>query len=258
MRAIERDVLGLALVVELLAHAARRSPWRSRVVSIAGSMRRWIANSHSSCCRSASTADCMSGYCSLQASGSPSMRRGAMHLAERGGRRRLVLEARRTCFCQSAPSSAIMRRLTNGQPIGGASLCSLASSSAYSGGSSVGDGRHQLGDLHDRALQPAERRGQLGGVAGAVALAAEQPRAGDARRHAADIGADPGIARGAGGEAVRSSVVGRAMVVHMGRRCRAMSMRGAGAARAVRLQADCRGSSARGLPRSPRRRRAQG
>jgi len=32
--------------------------------------------------------------------------------------------------CQSAPSSAVMRRLTKAQPIGGASLCSLVSSAA--------------------------------------------------------------------------------------------------------------------------------
>ena len=63
---------------------------------------------------------------------------GAMHLAERSGRRRMMLEARELARCQSGPSSAIMRRLTKPQPMGGAWLCSLASSAAYSGGSASG------------------------------------------------------------------------------------------------------------------------
>src|SRR6202043_516454 len=66
--------------------------------------------------------------------------------------------------------------------------------------------RHQLGDLHQRPLEPAERRGQRTRVAGAIGLAAEEPPAGVARRHAANIGADPRIARGAGGEAVLFAV----------------------------------------------------
>ena len=40
--------------------------------------------------------------------------------------------------CQSGPSSADMRRLTKAQPMGGASLCSLVSSIAYSAGSASG------------------------------------------------------------------------------------------------------------------------
>ena len=51
---------------------ARRSPWRSRSCRWPGPCAGAAANSMSSCCRSASTADCMSGYCSLQASARPS------------------------------------------------------------------------------------------------------------------------------------------------------------------------------------------
>jgi hypothetical protein len=70
----------------------------------------------------------------------------------------------------------------------------------------IGNGRHQLGDLHQRPLEPPQRRRQRARLAGAIRLAAEQPPAGIARRHAADIGADPRIARGAGGEAVLFAV----------------------------------------------------
>ena len=64
--------------------------------------------------------------------------RRAMHLAERGRRRRLMREALRISLAQSGPSSAAMRRRTNGQPIGGAWLCSWPSSAAYSAGSASG------------------------------------------------------------------------------------------------------------------------
>ena len=44
--------------------------------------------------------------------------RGAMHLTERGRVRGFAFEARLKRLCQSLrPSSAVMRRLTNGQPI---------------------------------------------------------------------------------------------------------------------------------------------
>ena len=125
-----------------------------------------------------------------------------MDLAERSGRGRMMLEALRTCLCQSGPSSALMRRLTKAQPIGGASLCSFCSSVRIFGRQQVGNGRHQLGDLHQRTFKIAESRGERGGFAGAIGRAAEQAPAAIARRDAADIGADTGISRGAGGEAV--------------------------------------------------------
>jgi hypothetical protein len=66
----------------------------------------------------------------------------------------------------------------------------------------VRNGRHQLGDFHQRTFEIAERRGKRGGLAGAVRLAAKEAPAAIARRYAADIGADTGVARGARGEAV--------------------------------------------------------
>ena len=79
----------------------------------------------------------MSGYCSLQASGSPLLAVARWtwpsEAAAAGFRSN---EPKRAC--QSAPSSACMRRLTKAAPIGGASDCSFWSSAAYSGGTTSG------------------------------------------------------------------------------------------------------------------------
>jgi hypothetical protein len=107
------------------------------VVSIARLICRCSANSIFSCDRSASTADAMSGYCNLQASGLPSS-----EVARCTWPRLAAAAASRSnepnFDCQSAPSSAAMRRRTNGQPIAGASFCSCASSSANSAGKASG------------------------------------------------------------------------------------------------------------------------
>ena len=66
----------------------------------------------------------------------------------------------------------------------------------------VGNGRHQLGDLHHRPFERAERARQRRRIAGAAAFAAENAPGGDAGGDAAHIGADPRVACGAGGEAV--------------------------------------------------------
>ena len=70
----------------------------------------------------------------------------------------------------------------------------------------VGNGRHQLGDLHQRTFEIAERGRQRRGFAGAVGLAAEEAPAAIARGDPSDIGTDAGIARGAGGKAVLLAV----------------------------------------------------
>ena len=76
----------------------------------------------------------------------------------------------------------------------------------------IGDGGDELRHLHDRALQPPKRLGEGLGIAGITPLPPEDSRAGDARRHPADIDADPRIARGTGGEAVRFGIaVGHAL-----------------------------------------------
>ena len=95
-----------------------------------------------------------------------------------------------------------MRRRTKGQPIGGACVCSVASSTAKSAGSASGIVDKHLRHLHQRALEAAERRRQIGGAAGAIMLAAEQALAGDARGDRADVGADLHVARGARRKAV--------------------------------------------------------
>src|SRR5581483_1629460 len=55
-------------------------------------------------------------------------------------------------------------------------------------------GGQQLRRLHQRPLQPAQRRLQFGGVLVAVECEAEIALAGQARRETADRGADPGVA----------------------------------------------------------------
>jgi hypothetical protein len=70
----------------------------------------------------------------------------------------------------------------------------------------IGDGGHQLGHLHDRPFEAAERRRELDGVLAAVEREPEQPRPGNARRDPAHIGADARIASGAGGEAIGFAV----------------------------------------------------
>src|SRR5262249_29888615 len=63
-----------------------------------------------------------------------------------------------------------------------------------------------LRDLHQRAFEPAQRRGQRTRLAGAVRLAAQKPPAGIARRDATYIRRNAGIARGAGGKAILFAV----------------------------------------------------
>ena len=57
-------------------------------------------------------------------------------------------------------------------------------------------------------LSPPSAAAKFDRVPAAVEIEAEQPRSGDARRDAADIGADARIARRAGGEAVGFAVGG--------------------------------------------------
>ncbi len=99
-----------------------------------------------------------------------------------------------------------MRRLTKAQPIGGASLCSLVNSAAYSGGSASGMVAISCATFMIGPFRPPERRRELDGVPAAVERHAEKARAGQARRDAAHIGADARIARRAGGEAVAFAV----------------------------------------------------
>src|SRR5271170_5749421 len=70
----------------------------------------------------------------------------------------------------------------------------------------IGDGRHELGDLHQWALEIAEHGGERARLAGAIGLAAQKPPSRIARGDAAYIRPDPRIARRTGGEAVLFAV----------------------------------------------------
>ncbi len=136
-RAVERDVLGLAAIVELLAHAradllADLAWCRSRnragggspaaIATAADRLRPPTACRDIAACRPAAR------------------RRASARDAPGRAKRQRPADARNSSnfSAQSAPSSAIIRRLTKAQPIGGASLCSFGSSAAYSGGSRSG------------------------------------------------------------------------------------------------------------------------
>ena len=73
-------------------------------------------------------------------------------------------------------------------------------------GQCLGYGRQQLRHLHDRPLEAAERSCELDRIARTIPFKAEEVLAGNARRDRPDVGADPHIARRAGGKAVRFSI----------------------------------------------------
>ena len=66
-----------------------------------------------------------------------------------------------------------MRRLTNAQPIGGASLCSLVSSVTYSGGSASGMVASSCATFMIGPFSPPSAAASVAGVAGAVEIHAE-------------------------------------------------------------------------------------
>ena len=66
----------------------------------------------------------------------------------------------------------------------------------------TGNARHHLGGLHHRPLEAAERLRQGRGMAAEGTASPENTGAGNPGRDPADIGADPGIARRAGGKAI--------------------------------------------------------
>jgi hypothetical protein len=115
----------------------------------------------------------------------------------------------------------------------------------------IGNGGHELGHLHDRPLEAAERRRQFGGVLAAVEREPEEMRPGEARRHPAHIGADAGIARRPGGETVGFAVVHychsapriSAITLDLGPYC------GITGRAPLTASASCRESSAQDFPR---------
>ena len=163
-------------------------------MSIAGFMRACSANTTLSWLRSASTADCMSGYCSLPASAAPSCATARCtwpseaEAADCGSK--LWKRA-----AQSGPSSAIMRRRTNAGPIGGACDCSWASSSAYSAGSASGMVAISCATFMIGPLRPPSAAASAAAFLAVVGIEAEQALARDPRRHRTDVGADLDVAR---------------------------------------------------------------
>ena len=97
--------------------------------------------------------------------------------------------------------------------MGGASLCSFCSSAAYSGGSRSGMVAMSCATFIIGPFEPAERGGKLDGLPARSRSQPSSRDAGDARRDAAHFGADPRIARGAGGEAVLFAVRGHDPIV---------------------------------------------
>ena len=147
------------------------------------------------------------GILQLHGQGSPVMGARPMHLPERGRSRRLALEAREAAL----PVRPKLRRHapSHERPSHGRRLAlELAELGGIFGRQRLRNGGEQLRHLHDRALEPAKRRGKSRGLTVAVWIEPEQARAGDARRHAADIGADAPIALHAGGQAIAFFVRG--------------------------------------------------
>ena len=170
-RAVEPHMRGLALVIELLAQ-----PVGDLGVDLGGADRAVVAlvEPHREFKLAQIGFDRRAHVRILQFAGE----RGAVerdrpvHLAERGRARRLMLEIAKR-LCQSGPSSPIMRRRTNGQPIAGAFDLELDQLADIFLGQRVGDRREQLRHLHQRPLDPAERRLQIGRVAPAIDRNAE-------------------------------------------------------------------------------------
>ena len=129
----------------------------------------------------------------------------AVHLAERGGRGRHPLE-RAEALLPARPKLGEHAPLDEGRPHGRRRRLELLQLRGEFRRQQIGDRRHQLGELHHRPLEAAERRGEVGGILRVGEIAAEEPGARHARRHPADIGAHPRVAGQAAGEAVLFAV----------------------------------------------------
>ncbi len=125
----------------------------------------------------------------------------AVHLAQRGGRGRLRLEALEA-LGPVGPQLGHHAPAHEGRAHRRGLRLQLGQLLRVLGGQRLGDGGQELRHLHDRPLEAAQRRRQRRRIRGVVAVEAEQALARHARRHRTDVGADPHIARRASGEAV--------------------------------------------------------
>ena len=117
----------------------------------------------------------------------------AMHLAERGGGRRMMFEFGEFLLPVGAQLGA-HAPLDEGPAHGRRLALQLHQFVGVFRRQRVRNGGEQLRHLHDRAFQPAERGGQFQRIAGAIELARRTARAGNARGDAADAACRPGIA----------------------------------------------------------------
>ena len=204
-RGVQRHVLGLEVVVQLLAQ-----PRRHLLEDLARVDRRVHARMqgehHLELVEVGLHGRVHVGILQLAGQRPPVVRHRAVHLAERGRGGRLRLEALEaagpvgTQLGDHAPAH-------EGRPHRRGLRLQLGELLGVFGRQSLGDGGHQLRHLHDRPLQAAERRRQRRRVLGVVAVDAEQPLAGDARGHRADVGADLDVAGRPRAEAVFFLVV---------------------------------------------------
>ena len=123
------------------------------------------------------------------------VRHRLVHLAERGRRRGLRVEALKARHPVGAQLDG-HAPLGEGGAHGRRRRLQLRQLARVLGRQRLGDGGQELRHLHQRALEAAESGGEVGRGAGSVVLAPEQALAGDARRDRADVGADAHVARG--------------------------------------------------------------
>jgi hypothetical protein len=129
----------------------------------------------------------------------------AMHLPERGGGGRFQVEPPEPRLPVGA-EFGLHPPLDEGRAHRRGVALQFLKFGCVFGRDHVRDRGEQLRHLHDRALQPAQRLGHGGRIAGALSLAPEQPRAGHPGRDAPDIRADPGVTGRARGQAVRFGI----------------------------------------------------
>ena len=161
-------MLRLALVVELLAHPLADLLARSRGCRWPDPCGDGAAKTNSSCRRSASTADCMSGILQLAGERLAVLRGGAVHLPEGGGGRRLQIEGAEPAL----PVRTELRLhppLDEGRAHGRRLALQLLQLGGVFGRDQVRNGGEKLRHLHDRPLQAAERLGQHRRVRGVAA-----------------------------------------------------------------------------------------
>jgi hypothetical protein len=132
-------------------------------------------------------------------------RAAAVHLAQRSGSSRMVIEFGKFLL----PVGSELRAhaaLDESPPHGRRLALQLDQLVGVFGRQRIGNGGEQLRHLHDRTFQAAQRGGELERVRRTVERHAKETRAGKARGRAAELRADPGVALGARGEPVLFAV----------------------------------------------------